>query len=99
MWNLLSSEEDLHILIPTKTYSRMPITSLTEEPIPIQPDTSLSSVLFPDQSLIAETNIFSKEGTFHLACTNECAFDEELRTINLHTLLPVHKARHSLGLD
>jgi len=69
------------------TYSKMPITSLTDEPIPIQSDTSLPSVLSPDQSLTAETNTFSKEDTFHLACINESAFGGELGSMNLQLIL------------
>ena len=37
-----SSEEDLHVLIPTKTYSRMSMTSVTVEPIPNKSHTSLT---------------------------------------------------------
>jgi hypothetical protein len=74
----------------------MPITSQTEEPIPIQSDTSLPSVLSPYQLLTAETNTFSKEDTFRLACTNESAFGGELGGINLQTFSAVHKAHHSL---
>ena len=33
--NFSSCEEDLHVLVPTKTYSTKSITSLTEEPIQI----------------------------------------------------------------
>jgi hypothetical protein len=80
----------------------MPITSLTEKPIPIQLDTSLCSVLSPDRSLTAETNTFLKD-TFRLACTNESAFGGELGSINLQTYSPMRKAHHSLikelGLD
>jgi hypothetical protein len=39
--------------------------------IPIQSDTSLPSIIFPDQSLPAETSTFSKEDSFPLCCVNE----------------------------
>ena len=47
--NSTSCEEDLHVLVPTKTYSTKSITSLTEEPIQIHSDTSLPLVISPDK--------------------------------------------------
>jgi len=43
--NSSSCDEDLHVLVPTKTYSTKSITSLTKEHIPIQSDTFLLSVI------------------------------------------------------
>jgi hypothetical protein len=75
--NSSSSEGKLHFLIPTKTYSKKSITSLTNEHIPIQSDTSLSSVISDNQSLPAETNTFSKEDTsFPLGSANESSLVE-----------------------
>jgi len=47
--NSSSSEEDFYVLVPTKTYSTKSMISLTKGPIPIQTDTSLPSVISPDQ--------------------------------------------------
>jgi hypothetical protein len=98
-----SSEEDLHFLIPTNTYSKMPVTSLTEKSIPIQSDTSEPSVISPDKTLPAETSTCSKEDTpFILGNTDESP-GGELGSINLQSYSPVCKAQHSqikeLGLD
>jgi hypothetical protein len=61
--SFLISEEDLHLLIATKHTKTSP-----EQPVPIQPDTSLHSVVSPDQSLPAYTNTYSKQDTsFSLA--------------------------------
>ena len=75
-----SSEGKLHFLIPTKIYSKKSITSLTDEHIPIQSDTCLSSVISHNQSLPAETNTFSKEDTsFRLGSANERSLVEILQ--------------------
>jgi len=58
-----SCEEDLHVLIPTKTYSMKSVISLTKKYIPIHTDTSLSSVVSLDKSLLAEYNTFTEEDT------------------------------------
>jgi len=58
-----SCEEDLHVLVPTKTYSMKSVTSLTKEYIPVHTDTSLPSVVSLDKSLPAEYNTFSEEDT------------------------------------
>jgi hypothetical protein len=56
------------------------ITSLTDEHIPIQSDTSLSSVISHNQSLPAETNTFSKEdNSFPLGYANENSLVEILQ--------------------
>jgi hypothetical protein len=97
-----SSSEDLHVLIPSKTYSKISITSRTEEPIPIQSDPISSSSLFRDHSLAAETSTFSKEDAFFYL-GSESASGEELGSINLQSSPPKRKAWHSLikelGLD
>ena len=59
--NSSASEEDLHVLVPTKTYSTKSITSLTEEPIPIQSDIFLCSLVSPDQSLPQKPSLFQKK--------------------------------------
>jgi hypothetical protein len=59
--NSLSSEEDFHVLVPKKTYSTESITSLTDEPIPIQSDTSLPSAVSPYQLLPKETVTLKKK--------------------------------------
>ena len=56
-----SCEEDLHVLVPLKTYSMKSVTPLAKETIPIHTDTSLSSVVSLDKSLPAEFNTFSEE--------------------------------------
>jgi hypothetical protein len=102
--NSSSSEEDLHVLVPTKIYSKKSKTSLTEEPIEIHSDTSLPSFISPDMSVPAETSSFSKEDTsFPLVSVNESASGEGLGSVNLQRSSPKRKARHSLikdlGLD
>ena len=55
------SEEDLHVLVPTETYSRMSITLVTEEPVPIQSHSSVPLVISLDLSLPAEASTFLNE--------------------------------------
>jgi hypothetical protein len=87
-----SSSEDLHILIPTKTYSKISITSLTEEPIPIQSDPTLPFSVSPDHSLPAEPSTFFKR-RYRLLLGCESASGEELGNINLQSSSPKHKAQ------
>jgi hypothetical protein len=95
--NFSSSEEDFHVLVPTKTYSTKSITSLTDESIPIQSHTSLPSVLSPYQLLPEETITFSKKDiSFPLGCANESASSGELRIMNLQSSSPKHKAQQCL---
>jgi len=83
--NSSSFEEYLHVLFPTKTYSKKSQTSVTEETNQIHSDTSLPSFISPDMFVPAETSAFSKEDTsFPLDSANESASGEELRSINLY---------------
>jgi hypothetical protein len=59
--NSSSFEEYLHVLVPTKTYSKQSQTSVTEETNQIHSDTSLLSFISPDMFVPAETSAFSKE--------------------------------------
>jgi len=102
--NSSSFEEYLHVLVPTKTYSKKSKTSVTEEPIQIHSNTSLPSFISPDMSVPAETNYFSKEDTsFPFVSANESASGEELGRVNLQSSSPKRKAQHAfikgLGLD
>ena len=102
--NSTSCEEYLHVLVPTKTYSKKSKTSRTEEPVQIHSDTSLPSFISPDMSVPAETCTFSQEDTsFSLVSASESASGEELGSVNLQSSSPKHKAWHSLikdlGLD
>ena len=68
------------------------------------PDTSLTSVISPDPSLLAQISTCSKKDTsFPLGCTNQSASGGELGSVNLQSYSPTRKARHSLikelGLD
>ena len=69
-----------------------------QEPISIQSDTPLPSIIFPDQSLPAESSTLSKEDSFPLCCANESDAGGKLRV-----LPPKRKARlpliKELGLD
>lgn len=56
--NSSSSEGKLYFQIPTKTYSKRSITSLTDEHIPIQSDTSFISY---NQSLSVDQTFFQKK--------------------------------------
>jgi len=101
--NSSSFEEYLHVLVPTKTYSKKSKTSVTKEPIQIHSNT-LSSFISPDMSVPAETSTFSKEGTsFPLVSANESASGEELKSVNLQSSSPKCKTQHALmkglGLD
>jgi hypothetical protein len=102
--NSSSYEEDLHVLVPTRTYSKKSITSLTKEPIYIHSDISLPLLIYPDMSLPAETSTSLKEDTsFPLGSADEIASGGELQSVNLQSSLPKHKAQHfyikELGLD
>jgi hypothetical protein len=102
--NSSSCEEDLHVLVPTRTYFKKSITSLTKEPTQIHSDTSLASLISPDMSLLAETSTSSKEDTsFPLGSADEIASGGELRSITLQSSSLERKALHSiikeLGLD
>lgn len=55
--NSSSSEEDFHVLVPTKTYCMKSITSLIDERVPIQTLLHLS-VVSPYQLLPEETITF-----------------------------------------
>jgi hypothetical protein len=99
-----SCEENLTVRIPARTFSRMPQTLVTKEPVAAQLPTSLPSGISPDLSLPAETSTFSDEDTsFLLGCANESACGGELGSINLQSSSPKCKVRHSLlkelGLD
>jgi len=99
-----SCEDYLHVLVPTKTYSKKSKTSVTKEPIQIHSDTSSHSFISPDMSVPAETSTFSKEDTsFPLVSASESASGEELGSVNLQSSSPKRKARYSLikdlGLD
>jgi hypothetical protein len=88
---------DLHVPVPTKTYSTKAITSLTKEHIPIQSDTFLLSVISHVRPLSAEASTFSKEDvSFPLGSANECASDGELRIINIQSSSPKYQAWLSL---
>jgi len=102
--NSSSCEEDLHVLVPMKTYSTKFITSLTKEPIAIQSETSLPSVVSPYQSLPTEIITFSKEDiSVSLGYANESSSAGECGSINLQISLTKHTAQHPLiqllGLD
>ena len=102
--NSSSFEEYLHMLVPTETYSNKSKTSVTEEPIQIDSDTSLLSFISSDMSVPAETSTFSKEDTsFPFVSANESASGEEFGSVNLRSSSPNRKAWHSLikdlGLD
>jgi len=51
--NSSSFEEYLHVLVPIKTYSKKSKSSVTEEPIQIDSDSSLPSFISPDMSVLA----------------------------------------------
>jgi len=95
--NSSSCEEDLNVLVPTKTYSTKFVTSLTKEPIAIQSETSLHSVVSPDLSLPAETITFSKEDiSVSLGYANEISSGGKCGSINFQISSPKHSAWHSL---
>jgi hypothetical protein len=84
-----SSEENLQVLIPARTYSRIFLTLVTEEPVPVQSHTSLPSVISPDLTQPAETSTFPNEDiSLPLASANESACGEELGSINLQSSSP-----------
>lgn len=89
-FNSSSCEEDLHVLVPTKTCSLKFITSLTKEPIAFQSETSLPSVVSPDLSLPAETiTFFLKEDiSISLGYANEISSGVECGSINLQISSP-----------
>ena len=59
--NSSSFEEYLHVLVPTKTYSKKSKTSVTEELIQIHSDTSLPSFTSPATIVPAETSTETKK--------------------------------------
>ena len=70
--NSSSFEEHLHVLVPTKTYSKKSQTSVNKETNQIHSDTSLPSFISPDMFVPSETSAFSKEDTsFPLVSANE----------------------------
>jgi len=78
-------EEYLHVLVPTKTYSKKSQTSVTKETNQIHSDTSLPSFISPDMFVPAETSAFAKEDTsFNLVSANESASGEELGSVKLY---------------
>jgi hypothetical protein len=81
--SVLTAEDDLHVLTPTKTYSKTLVPS-TITPIPIHvgsPSTSLQmSAIQPSPA--AASTFAVKETSFPLSCLNVNAFDGELGHIN-----------------
>jgi hypothetical protein len=95
--NSSSCDKDLHVLVPTKTYSTTAIISLTKEHVPIQSDTFLLSVKSYVHSLSVEASTFSKEdASFPFGSENESTSDGELRIINIQSSSPKYQAWHSL---
>jgi len=83
--NSSSFEEYLHVLVPTKMYSKKSQTSVTEETNQIHSDTSLPSFISPDMFVPAETSAFSKEDTsFPFVSAIESASGEELGSVKLY---------------
>ena len=82
--NSSSFEEYLHVLVPTKMYSKKSQTSVTEETNQIHSDTSLPSFISSDMFVPAETSAFSKEATsFPFVSPIESDSGEELRSVKL----------------
>ena len=83
--NSSSFEEYLHVLVPTKTYSKQSQTSVTEETNQIHSETSLPSFISPDMFVLAETSAFSKEdAAFPFVSAIESASGEELGSVKLY---------------
>jgi len=86
--NSSSFEEYLHVLVPSKRYSKKSQTSMNEESNQIPSDTSLPSFISPDIFVPAETCTFSEEDTnFPLDSANESAFGKELGSVNIYFVM------------
>jgi len=70
--NSSSFEEYLHVLIPTKTYSKKSKTLVTEDTIQIHSDTSLPSFISPIMSVQEWVGIHHEDGTFQLSRSRTC---------------------------
>jgi hypothetical protein len=81
--SVLTPEEDLHVLTPTKTYNKTLVPS-TVTPVPIHvgsPSTSFQMYAIQPSPTAAST-FAVKETSFPLSCLNMNASDGELRHIN-----------------
>jgi hypothetical protein len=94
--NSSSCDVDLHVLVPTKTYSTKAIISLTKEHIPIQLDTFLLSVISHVHPSSVEANIFSKDASFPFGSANGSASGGELKIINIQSSSSKYQAWLSL---
>jgi len=94
--NSSSCDVDLHVLVPTKTYSTKAITSLTKEHIPIQSDTFLLSVISHVHPLSVDASTFSKDASFPLGSANGSASGGELKIINIQSSSSKYQAWLSL---
>jgi hypothetical protein len=95
--SVLTPEEDLHVLPPTKTYGKTLVPSPVT-PIPIHADSpSTSFQLSAVQPSPTAANTFAvKETSFPLSCVNINASDGELGHISRQSSSSKHRARRSL---
>jgi hypothetical protein len=94
---LLSSEDDLHVLSPTRAYSKTPVPCAAT-PVPIHgdiPSTSFQTSV--DQPSPMAANTFSvKEVSYSLRSVNINASDGELEHIISQSSSSKPRAKHSL---
>jgi hypothetical protein len=100
-FSVLTAEDDLHVLPPTRTYSKILVPS-SVTPIPIPADSSSPSFspsfqMSAVQALPAAANTFAmKETPFSLSSVNKHASDGKLRHTSCQSFSSKPRARLSL---